>query len=210
MATKYSLAEQALRIISGGPISKDSDTSIREVMLLIGQARDYLIRTEIFQLMIAGAGVDIPGEYISEYEGIKVSYDKTKKIFYSDLPATYIVLPRDRGVYQVYRAEELHNPFVPVPTQFSGLYSGLGGSQLEGRDSYYVKKNRIYYPGMQKASAPNSISIELIVASSEIDDEDELFPIPADKEMQVIQSAIQLLMTQKQILNDKVNDNNGA
>lgn len=210
MATKYSLAEQALRILSGGPISKDTDISIREVMLAIGQARDYLVRTEIFQLMMAGAGVDIPGEYISEYEDIKVKYDKKKKIHYSDLPATYIVLPRDRGVYQVFRSEELHNPFVPVPPQFSGLYNGLGGSQLEGRSGYYVKKNRIYFPGMQKASAPKDLCVELIVASSEIDDEDELFPIPADKEMQVIQAAIEMLMPEKQIPNDKINDNNGS
>ncbi len=63
---------------------------------------------------------------------------------------------------------------------------------------------------MQKASAPKDLCVELIVASSEVDDEDELFPIPADKEMQVIQAAIEMLMPEKQIPNDKVNDNNGS
>lgn len=210
MATKYSLAEQALRRLSGGNLNNADDITLREVMLAVSQARDYLVRTEIFELMLAGEGVDVAGDYIKEYEGVKIKYDKVKKVHYSDVPATYIVLPRDRGVYQVYRSEELHNPFVPVPTQFSGLYNNLGGSQLEGRFGYYVKKDRLYYPGMEKSNAPKTVCVELIVASSEVDDEDEQFPIPADKEMQVIDAVVQQFMVSKPIINDKVNDNNGS
>ena len=43
MATKKSIAEQALRIIQGGNISDDVDIDIRELILFIEQERDALI-----------------------------------------------------------------------------------------------------------------------------------------------------------------------
>ena len=40
MATKKSLAEQALRVIQGGSVSDDADIDIREIMLFIEQEKE--------------------------------------------------------------------------------------------------------------------------------------------------------------------------
>ena len=52
MATKKSIAEQALRVIQGGNISDDSDIDIREKILFVEQERDALIN--IFELVDLG------------------------------------------------------------------------------------------------------------------------------------------------------------
>jgi hypothetical protein len=204
--TKYKLADQALRILSGGEIQNSSDTQIREMMLAVSQARDYLVRQEVWALIQQADSFDIPGEYITTYE-MEVKKDKKYDIMYSKLPAKYLNLPRNLGVYSVSLVEDLWNAFIPVSPNFRSLYNGLGASCLESRIGYWVERNKVYYQGMDSSDNIGEVSIKLIVASNEIDDEDEVFPIPADKEMEVIKLALDLYTPQKQIQKDEINDN---
>ena len=45
--TRYKIAEQVLRIVGGGDPTENSSIDIREVMLLVDQERDALIKSEI-------------------------------------------------------------------------------------------------------------------------------------------------------------------
>lgn len=207
MKTKYELAEQALRILSGGDIQKDSDTQIREMMKVISQARDMLVRQELWQLMTMGDIIDISGEYISTYDDVKVSYDERKKVMYSTLPAQYINLPRNMGVYHISLMEDQFNAFIPTHAHFRSLYNNLQSQRLEGRIGYWIEGDKIYYQGIDKTDHIPEVCMKLIVASNEIDDEDEMFPIPPDKELDVIKLALELYGMQKQIPNDQINDN---
>ena len=45
--TRKKIAEQVLRIVNGGNISDDSHVDIREVMALVDQERDAIIKREI-------------------------------------------------------------------------------------------------------------------------------------------------------------------
>ena len=45
MTTRYKIAEQVVRIVSGGDISEDSSIDIREVMALVDQERNALIKS---------------------------------------------------------------------------------------------------------------------------------------------------------------------
>lgn len=203
--TKHSLADQALRILSGGDISKDSETTIREMMIAISQARDFIVRRELWNLMKMD-DVDIPGEYITSFEDVKTLKDDKKNMFYSDLPAEYLDLPRNMGIYQISLMQDQYNAFVPVTASFLSMFRGLAAQSLEGRKSYFPERGRIYYPEMTEADSIKEVLIKEVVASADID-EDDLFPIPADKEYEVIQMAIQMYSTQKQIPNDQLNDN---
>ena len=205
--TKYKLADQALRILAGGDVQNSSDTQIREMMVVASQARDYIVRQEIWELMRMADDVDIPGEYITPYDDIEVKYDDKKKIMYSKLPAKFLNLPRNMGVYQVSLTEDMWNAFIPVTPNFRSLYNGLGASCLEGRPGYWVEGSKIYYQGIDKTDNIPTVSLKLVIASDEVDDEDEVFPIPADKEMDVIRMALELYGVQKQVPNDEINDN---
>lgn len=45
--TKRILAEQCMRILSGGYVTKDTEFDIREIMLAVEQARDRLVKQEV-------------------------------------------------------------------------------------------------------------------------------------------------------------------
>jgi hypothetical protein len=74
MTTKYKLADQALRILSGGDIQNATDTQIREMMLAISQARDAVVREEMFGLIYSADSFDIPGEYITTFDDVDVKF----------------------------------------------------------------------------------------------------------------------------------------
>jgi hypothetical protein len=205
--TKYKLADQALRILSGGDVQNATDTQIREMMIAVSQARDYLVRQEVWMLIQQADVFDVPGEYITTYDDVQVKWDDKYKIMYSKLPAKYLNLPRNLGVYSVSLTEDMWNAFVPVSPNFRSLYNGLGASSLESRIGYWVERGKIFFQGMDKSDNIGDVSIKLIVASNEIDDEDEVFPIPADKEMEVVKLALEMYGLQKQVPNDEINDN---
>ena len=103
--------------------------------------------------------------------------------------------------------KDLWNAFIPVSPNFRSLYNNLGASSLEGRPGYWVERGKVFYQGLDKSDNLEEVSIKLIVASDEIHDEDEVFPIPADKEMEVIRLALEMYGLQKQVPSDEINDN---
>jgi hypothetical protein len=203
--TKHQIAEQALRMLSGGDVSKDSEITIREMMLAVSQARDFVIRQELWQLIAMG-DVDVVGEYICSYEDEPVLFDDKRDMFYSEIPAEYINLPRNMGVYQISLMKDQFNAFVPVSSSFLSMHRGMASQNLNGQKGYLVEKGRVYYTGLEASDDIEKVLIKLVAASSEIE-EDDIFPIPADKEMEVIKMAVQMYSTQLQIPNDQVNDN---
>jgi hypothetical protein len=203
--TKYKLADQALRILSGGDITNATDTQIREMMVAVSQARDFLVRQDVWNLIQGVDSFDIPGEYITTYE-VEVKYDEKYDIMYSKLPAKYLNLPRNLGVYSVSLAKDMWNAFIPVSPNFRSLYRGLGASGLEDRIGYWISDRKVYFQGMDQSDNIGNVSMRLIVASNEIDDEDEVFPIPADKELEVVKLAIDLYAPQKAAPSDEINN----
>ena len=51
MATRQSIAEQVLRIVNGGDLNEDSKIELRDVMPLVDQERDALIKAQIMDSM---------------------------------------------------------------------------------------------------------------------------------------------------------------
>jgi len=202
--TKYQLAEQALRILSGGDVSKDSETDIRELMIAVSQARDKIVRMELFQMIAAGE-YDINSEYLVTYESVAVSKDMAKNLFYSILPAKVITLPKGMGVYQISLMQDQYNAFAPLPANFMSMYRNLPSQGLEGRFGYWQEGARVYYTGVDSVETP-TVLMKLVPASNEVG-EDDVFPIPPDKEYDVVSMAIQMYATQKGIRNDQINDN---
>ena len=77
MATKKKIAEQILRIVQGGNVSDDSSIDIREVMALIDQERDSIIKRDPAARSKIGV--------ILTYPGVKaVFFHKIANFFFVD------------------------------------------------------------------------------------------------------------------------------
>mgnify|MGYP003658639200 CR=1 FL=1 len=109
MATKKKIAEQILRIVQGGNISDDSSIDIREVMALVDQERDSIIKREIMNRVYAkstttnSAELEITGDWLTN-EIINV-YNNS----YGILNNSPINLPNDVGLYTVEAIGKVYN-----------------------------------------------------------------------------------------------------
>lgn len=204
MITKSLLAEQVLRILSGGDISRDSSVTYQEVILAINQMRDKLVREDVWARRAAGDD-DINGEYLSRY-CVDVECDSKTGQYFSTLPVRPINLHRDKGVYKVSYVKDPSTAFVPSTATAAGLYKGLEAETMNGRKSYYLEADKIFYENVTGEDLLKQVLVVMVASSSEIGEDDE-FPIPADKEADVIQYVVQLYSTQKQRPEDNINDN---
>ena len=175
--TKRKLAEQVMRIISGGSVKNDFQIDIREIMISIEQERDRLVKIELFNSMREG-DPGIIGNFISTFSNVEVKEDKDKKLFYSDLPACPISLPYDKGVYQISYMQDQSSTFVRIPNGAIGLYNNMPSKKLLGREGYWVESNydainnnqsvtRVYYNDNIK-DCLSKVLIKLVAASKDI------------------------------------------
>ena len=111
MTTRYKIAEQVARIVSGGDLSEDNSIDIREIMLLVDQERNTLIKTEIMDwtytksTATAKGELEINGAWLS-YSDLALKQDGSlNNAVYAELSGlhacNFISLPNDLGIHRV-------------------------------------------------------------------------------------------------------------
>ena len=188
MATKKSIAEQALRIIQGGNISDDVDIDIREIILFIEQERDALIKQMI--LGYSGMGEhEITGDFLTSLS--LTSSDNQIVLKYSP-----INLPNNVGLFSVQSGSD---SYLKRPS--STMYNKA--IQKSNRKFYDLIGNTLtFFPIVNDSTV---FTVNLIVSSKHLG-ENENFPIPADMESQIIKSTVQLYGLMRQANEDNIND----
>ena len=114
--TKYKIAEQVLRIVNGGDPTEDSSIDIREVMLLVDQERDALIKSEITDWMYtkstttAKGELEINGGWISTAV-LPLLRDGVKNgLVFAPINFSYVSLPNDMGIVRVETTDARFQP----------------------------------------------------------------------------------------------------
>ena len=188
MATKKSIAEQALRVIQGGNISDDVDINIREVILFVEQERDALIKQMI--LGYAGMGEhEITGDFLS-------SFTVTSSNNQIVLKYSPINLPNNVGIYSIANGLEFY-----LRRPSSNMYSNALSKST--RKFYEVVGNTYtFFPTVLDST---EFTVKLIVSSKDLGENDN-FPIPADLESQIVKSVVQLYGLMRQANEDNIND----
>ena len=108
MATRRSIAEQVLRIINGGELNEDSRIELRDVMPLVDQERDTLIKAQIMDSMYtkgtatAKNELEVLGQFLSSkvLSVIKSNTQERRGLLFAQLP-DIISLPKDMAVQRV-------------------------------------------------------------------------------------------------------------
>ena len=202
--TKSILAHQILGIIEGGDVSNDASVTIQEVILAVNQVRDFLVQEDIWARKNVGDN-QIPGEYLEDY-CVDIQCDDKTNSFYAELPVKPLNLQRNQGVFKVTYTKNQEVAFVPSSSSSSSLYTGLPSFKPQGRQTYYVQGDRLYFPSIKKGDDLQEIYVVLVASTADIGDEDPL-PIPADKEIIVVQRVVEMYRQQKLTPQDNVNDN---
>lgn len=200
---KITLAEQALKILSGGTPTPDTEITLQELLLFVNQSFASVVKRFYFLGRNEGE-IWINGNIIYDFEQA-VSKDTSKGLYYADVPATGVTLPYDMEIYQVSPTKDQNNTFVPVPNGFSGLYNGLEAGRLEGRIGYYLENGRIYFVNMSALNNAETVLMKLVAPFGSVGDEDEI-NISLDLQAEIVTAAISLYRMERDTPKDIIND----
>jgi hypothetical protein len=192
VVTIYRLAEECLKVL--GEMAAATAPSISEVKIAIGQVINAQLKTEYLSVNLK-RGESIPnGVTLGLYEGVSVTSNGNGKSL-ATMPITPIKLPRNLGLFSVFRTNAPDDEFIPVQTGQGNLLRGqplisdlLGQIYYEpyGNGKIIISKDiPLLYPG-------ETLSMRLAIMDiSEYDDYDPL-PIPADMEYGVKMEVVKM------------------
>jgi hypothetical protein len=206
MASRWSIAEQVLSILSGGKGKEATVTDIREIYPYIGQALNGLLKLDYFKTTLDNGETTPDGLALAEYPNVPVvgGYQNTAYLL---LPCNYIRLPMGLGVYYIgpqnvtSPANILTAQFVPIPMGAAALMATQPEiiQNLGGRIGYEPHGLKMIFT-QDVTQPPLSILeclVKLVVMDMNSYGDYDLLPIPADMEAQCVQAALQLFSGEK-------------
>jgi len=189
--------------LAGGDISKDSPFDRREVKLHIENALNNKLRIDLFENY--SESKEIQGHYLATFTSIPVQYDATRQLSYLDLPARYVSLPRNRGLFSIGAEGNQANSYIPTMAGSLNFSTTRQTPFLEGQVGYYPEGSKAIFTSDISNAGANSINTEVQLVIAADGDTFDVF-VPANIEAEVIEYVYQTMANKSP--EDKVNDNN--
>lgn len=198
MITIRKIAQEIIRIESGGDQSNDSQLSEAYIILMVRQAANKLLAPLIYaryneddrtgiEMMIATYEVNVQGTIPNKY---------------IDLPEFYISLPFNKGIRGISPIEDRTNEF--IPRHNPAVTRSLPCADLEkGQHSYFTEGLKVYFDGNFDSK---KVLLKLVVAAPDSIPVDDPLPIYPEMQSDIISMVRQMLLNQP--IQDKILDNN--
>jgi len=203
MATKKQIAEQALRILSGGHIKPDRTLDIRELMLNLDQARDARMRVDTLNNVKNGE-YSVDTDYLSFYsaETVALTVEGVRSCL---LPAATVSLYGGLEIYQITEVDLLEAPYIILKPGEVGMFAGTPA--LEHEDKVFVWKagGSLFFKNLDVSVT--EVTMMLAISGKEIA-EDADYPVPADVEDDLLKQLVQMFSAARQQPHDELEDGN--
>lgn len=163
-------------------------------------AANYVL-TKQYYIDYQDGDKDMNGLFLAVYEDVPVLWNSSRKVFYINLPAKVLALPKDRGLPYIgpLGNETLQYPIVGQSTiSMAGHYfeySTTSFVQIEGEKAILRNHSDIV----------KSVMVKMIVDVGALGEDDEV-PLPAGSEIEVINLIGDFLLGRRQLPQDNLND----
>lgn len=195
--TLYRLAEETLRLLSGGNIPAAKDISISEIKIAIGQVINKLLKIDYLNVNMK-TGEAIPnGSVLGLYENIPYTSYKTG-MSKATLPIKPLKLPRNMGVFSVFLSSNPQKEFIPMQMGQANLINSqamindvLGQVAYEnfGMELVFNKDLALLFPS-------DKLSMRLAILDASLYDDYDILPIPPEMEWDVKSEVYKLYSTE--------------
>jgi hypothetical protein len=196
MVTKAILSEQCQRLYARF-LNKDNPSdviSIPEVMLLVSQAINKILKLEVAESFKAGL-VDIPKCSLIQYTA-SVTADAPNNRSSITLPVIPLTLPLDMGIWNIAASGAAMTPYIPIPSQDVLVFQGANLSYLEGQIGYYVQGKKVFFTKDLTLAGNGSISSVIInILASDFSQfaDNDMLPISPEVESAVITEVLNII-----------------
>jgi hypothetical protein len=192
--TTYRLAEEIMMLLSGGEIQAAKNVTIGEIKIAIGQVINSLLKVDYLSVNVK-MGEAIPnGTAIATYDNIAVSQFKQRSK--ASLPIKPMKLPRNMGIFSVYRTLDPETEFIPLQMGQGNMLKsqpmindllGQVGYENFGDQLIFTKDLTLLFPS-------ETISMRLAIMDISLYDDYDLLPILPEHELQVKQQVVQMFV----------------
>jgi len=202
MYTKEELTYQILTQVNGGRNTQDAKIRPEDIAKYLPSAINYAILKQYYINKREGERT-VPGDFIATYEDVEVKYSASRDLRYIDLPARVVPLPRDLGINTV------------SPMQGDAQFSRTDTTQLRhlsfiskhvpAQTFWFIEGQKIYFKNI-----PQIVDKVLLRMIASVDNlgPDDMVPLPAGLEVEVIEICRQFFTGQRSLPADMLNDNN--
>ena len=196
MATKSTLSEQVQRIYARFLDKNNSSDviDIREVMLLVSQTINKILKLEVAESFKAGL-VDIPKCSLIQYTA-SVTADAPNNRSSITLPVIPLTLPLDMGIWNIAASGAAMTPYIPIPSQDVLVFQGANLSYLEGQTGYYIQGKKVFFTKDLTLAGNGSISSVIInILASDFSQfaDNDMLPISPEVESAVITEVLNII-----------------
>lgn len=196
VVTIYRLAEEIMKVIHGGRSSAASSPTIAEIKLSIGQVANELLKADYLNVNVPTGELIPNGAMVATYENIAVTKAGNKS--QASLPIKPLKMPRNMGVFSVYKTDEPENEFIPLQMGHSSLLRSQPLiNDLLGQVGYENFGDKVLFT--KDLTIPNqtvTVDMRLVVMDvSQYGDYDPL-PILPEMEMTIKERVIKLYSMQ--------------
>lgn len=217
--TPRKLAQRIIRLDERGNQSRDSELDDREVVDIIMDVANKLLKINMFQERQGNLNKSVPAHYIHTFRKvplkIKTSTTIADSVNFITLPAKYASLPHNAGVRFIYPDTDnfyKNEPMIPINQGECFMFEGLLGNMqkkwvysLEGDEVYFKKRcgKTLCEAGIQY------VNVVLVTIIGDISMDTPL-NVPPELHLDIIEGSLALLGSTYGIkqVKDKINDNN--
>lgn len=209
--TRKYYSDRVILALQNGYQNIDFKIQEREVFPVIDDVVNKLAEKDYFDnWRMTGQGVD--EHFVTEFEEIEVIDQDNDKPSYFVFPSNWAALPNNRGIDEIWPLKfkmkgNDHSVVVMTHSDFR-RYKSLYAGKLEGRLGGYPKGINFEFTTCGVKKKYGNMGLRLVVRSSADISNTAPYPIPANREGEVIGAVVQYFITKREEPTDEVRDSN--
>lgn len=198
--TKFKIASQVKIMLDGDP-TQGSSSKMQDIIEMVGQCANKLLKTEYYGPHIAGGEKNAGSLVLTTYDnnGAGLTFTKERNVSKLVLPAMPIKLPMDQGCYHISDINCPDDPFIPIPQgQRSFIRQENYISDLLGQIAYERENLNVFFTKDLTAAGITGLLVKLVVLDLDTLSIHAPLPIPAEMEIDIIQTVYKILSGKQQ------------
>ncbi len=209
--TRVFFGESVLNELQSGFRTSDEKIDIREVYIRLDAMVNERARAGYFanwELKLAG----LDESFITTWETVIVTDLPHGQLSYLTLPTVPIDLPNNGGIIEIcpkkyFRTGNNHSVVV-MSRQDYRTYNNTMAASMQGRLSGYPQGMKFIFTKDNVKKQYGDMLVRLAIRDSSFLSDTDVYPIPADKEQEIISQCVAWFMARKARVQDTIRDGN--
>lgn len=212
--TRRYYADRVILALQNGYPNVDFKIQHREVYPALDDIVNKMAEANYFDnWRMTGQSID--EQFITTWTGenaIDVIDQDNENPSYFEFPSNYAALPNNRGIDEIFPLKyqlngQDHSVAIMNHSDFR-RYKNLYAGKLQGRLGGYPEGTRFYFTTCGVKKKFGKMGVRLVVRSSADISDTAPYPIPANKELEVIDAALKYFVMKRLEPTDEIRDSN--